>query len=1532
MFGFVFWTAVAVLVDMARFAAAATDATPLESAASGATKRAGVESSSIEAFDPEAALGVPLSGCVTVTGLTKVFFGTVNSSRDPVEAFNDGVDATQLGLTVKNALGGDSPETTPAAAGPTFNVMADLLAVVGVDLVLAPGQITCLLGPNGSGKTTTVGLMTGSIPATGGKVSFFGKQLTKATVGAVRANLGVCPQHNVNFDGLTAREHLRIFARIRGLAEREGSSEEAVEQEISRRLEEVGLSNADCDRSVNAFSGGMRRMLSVAAALLGDNAVVLLDEPTSGCDPMTRRHLWDLVLEQRRLGRCVIFTTHELSEAEALADRIVVMKRGRLVASGGKLFLKKTFTDGYKLSARTPAEAAAAVEAALRRAAAEAEPDAASAGAVTVSVMPAGPSRDGGTTPGRSASPAAASTSANPVADASSGLLAHGTTRGASAGGSAAVPLSGSCSVHVTLPWAALAAVPALLEALEAAGCSDVHLVQETLESVFLAIANAPEEPLGGQSRKDVERMALLQRLTRQHGKAKAAEIMAKEVAEDDAASTAAHPRARAAGDAVAVAVHPAARPEALVSASAARASAGKADAAEGIVLPEHTAHISVVGQTRALVGRRFASLMSEPSAVFWVVVFPVAYLITAIVLISLYGRPSDTVGDSLALGPAVLDGQGVAWVPSPFVSTAAQNLLAEQFACTAAGLTGAGVGGANTLPLATAITNGSLTSLPLTAGCNGVATTVSSSGDSMLVGGRVLVTRFPSEAAMQAASLTTAKLYAQLSDVAPAHGASTPAGFVGSAQFAGGLVLSQAPLDLLLFGGALPQCRAGPSAASFFACNATAAPQSGAAVAYNSSLPASQAWLAAALSSASLRLALNDTTAGISVSVSPLPSTTSPLLIGFLAAMFIGVSVTNTVMSGAFEIALDRQLETRRKMQIMGLRRYFASIFAFDFAFAVTPLIIAVIVAAVLRVPVLGDARLPGFVVSCLLYLPAGAMFGYLISIAFVGDVEVGGAIIPLTMTFSGILPHLIAQSIEFGSGATAFADGKALRDALSFIPTFNFYNVLQRLALLDISDPAATADGHTLAQVFGYEQGAGYNLMWMGIIIVVEVLLLHLSENWEQVRHWLRPRQSRRPPTASGSDGAGGAAIPGTGVELATVGKPGSARAAAPTPADVRAAERDRAARMSRERGTVAAVSLTHDVVVSSAHAKANGSRDAGSTKRILEDWSLGIAKGEVVALLGPAGAGKTSAMRVLVGDAQASNYGTGADGLSGQVFMDGRARELSPGFVGYCPQVDALWPDMTVNMHLNVFAAIRGVPVSERESLFATLCDALDLTRHRTKTISQLSGGNKRKVGLATAVLGLPGTVICDEPSTGVDPAARRAIWAVIGAARAGAAQLVSTHSMDEASRLGDRVAIMAGGRLLAIGSPAELQEQHGGGLLVDIETDGGISSGRIETLLVSGIPARGGAAATGPLLPGAVVRDRFGAVLKLIVPWTAMGASTTRAGSSRALQLAAVFRAVSELAAADSGLKFFSVTEPTLDQVFISVVGQSLAMAE
>jgi ABC-2 type transport system ATP-binding protein len=219
----------------------------------------------------------------------------------------------------------------------------DKEAVRGIDLEVHRGEIFAFLGPNGAGKTTTVEILEGFRAATAGEVEVLGQDPAHAR-GSWRERIGVVLQESEAEPGLTVRDCLELYAgyyrRPRGVGE---------------TLELVGLADQS-DQRARSLSGGQRRRLDVALALVGDPELIFLDEPTTGFDPSARRAAWQVISGLRDMGKTVFLTTHYMEEAERLADRIAVISDGRIVAEGDPRTLGDRHLSGAEITFSLPPE------------------------------------------------------------------------------------------------------------------------------------------------------------------------------------------------------------------------------------------------------------------------------------------------------------------------------------------------------------------------------------------------------------------------------------------------------------------------------------------------------------------------------------------------------------------------------------------------------------------------------------------------------------------------------------------------------------------------------------------------------------------------------------------------------------------------------------------------------------------------------------------------------------------------------------------------------------------------------------------------------------------------------------------------------------------------------------------------------------------------------------------------------------------------------------------------------------------------
>eukprot|EP00038_Savillea_parva_P008022 m.174117 g.174117 ORF g.174117 m.174117 type:complete len:1815 (+) comp13791_c0_seq1:54-5498(+) len=273
-------------------------------------------------------------------------------------------EPTDLNLSIAS----DTPPSSPQQQGGFFQPLPDdtacglelrglrkvfgsgkneKVAVVGTTLSMTEGEITALLGHNGAGKTTTMSIVCGLMPPSAGTAVVNGFDIRKH-LRVAQSQLGLCPQRNTLLPSLTVAEHLWLFAKLKGV------SDKYVYREIDQMIADIELLEKR-HYTAGTLSGGMKRKLSCALALVGGSPVVILDEPTSGCDPSARRAIWDLLL-RNRTGRTMLLSTHHMDEADILGQRVAIMVDGRVECAGTPLSLKAHYGIGYKLSVVTKTE------------------------------------------------------------------------------------------------------------------------------------------------------------------------------------------------------------------------------------------------------------------------------------------------------------------------------------------------------------------------------------------------------------------------------------------------------------------------------------------------------------------------------------------------------------------------------------------------------------------------------------------------------------------------------------------------------------------------------------------------------------------------------------------------------------------------------------------------------------------------------------------------------------------------------------------------------------------------------------------------------------------------------------------------------------------------------------------------------------------------------------------------------------------------------------------------------------------------
>jgi ABC-2 type transport system ATP-binding protein len=202
----------------------------------------------------------------------------------------------------------------------------DTVAVDNLSLEIKKGELFGLLGPNGAGKTTTISIICGLNKPTSGTAQILGYDIQQDPQ-KVKEQIGVCIQETAIYPYLNAKENLELFGQLYGMTKK------AIKERSTMLLSKMGLAE-DAKRVTAKYSGGMKRRLSLALALIHDPQIAFLDEPTVAMDPQSRHAVWDFIKELKAKGKTIILTTHYMEEAEELCDRVGIIDHGKLIALG----------------------------------------------------------------------------------------------------------------------------------------------------------------------------------------------------------------------------------------------------------------------------------------------------------------------------------------------------------------------------------------------------------------------------------------------------------------------------------------------------------------------------------------------------------------------------------------------------------------------------------------------------------------------------------------------------------------------------------------------------------------------------------------------------------------------------------------------------------------------------------------------------------------------------------------------------------------------------------------------------------------------------------------------------------------------------------------------------------------------------------------------------------------------------------------------------------------------------------------------
>ncbi|KAI4541292.1 hypothetical protein MG293_008434 [Ovis ammon polii] len=1336
-------------------------------------------------------------------------------------------------------------------------------ALCGLSLDFYQGHITAFLGHNGAGKTTTMSILSGLFPPTAGSASVLGHDV-RTSMAAIRPCLGVCPQYNVLFDLLTVDEHVWFYGRLKGL------STAAVGPEQDRLLQDMGLIPKR-HAQTHHLSGGMQRKLSVAIAFVGGSQVVILDEPTAGVDPTSRRGIWELLLKYRE-GRTLILSTHHLDEAELLGDRVAVMAGGRLCCCGSPLFLRRHLGSGYYLTlAKGPPPLATSKKGEIG----------------LKNSMDAGQKRE----PGSQASSAGAAQlwamvqhhvpGARLVKDLPHELVLALPYKGALDGSFAELfhdldqrlgelGLAGY-GISDTSLEEALSKPPALSSQIFLKVVEDcaVDAGPEALTSTlipdpsFVSLDTGPDprpntkpDPNAGDFADGRPRQGRWLGIahpdvTRQ------LPVPPEEIALENGGLVGSVPETQA--------------------------LQGSGLATAGRV---HSWALTCQ-QLRALLLKRFLLARRSRRGLFAQIVLPALFVGLALVFSliappfgyypalqlspSMYGSQvsffsDDTPGDPehARLLEALLEEAGL---EEPYLKSNSSRapacarpalchfLVPDVPADMAEVLASGNWTPESPSPACQCSRPGArrlLPDCPATASGPPPPQAPTSSGEVVqnLTGRNLsdfLVKTYPR---LVRQGLKTKKWVNEVRYGGFSLGGRDPG-------LPSGLEVGRSVEELRALLNPTPGKALDHLLNNLTAWAVGLDTQDGLKVIWfnNKGWHAMVAFVNRA-NNALLRAHLppgpSHHTHSITTLNHPLNLTKEQLSEAALMASSVDVLVSICVVfamsfvpASFILVLIDERVTRAKHLQCMGglpPTLYWLGNFLWDMCnYLVSACIVVLIFLAFQQRAYVAPANLPALLLLLLLYgwsitplmYPASFFFS-VPSTAYV--------VLTCINLFIGINGSMATFVLELFSDQKLQKVSRILKRVFLIFPHFclgrGLIDMVRNQAMADAFE--RLGEGHFQSPLRW--EVVGKNLLAMfvqGPVFLLFTLLL-------QHHNRLLPQPKLRPLPALGGE------------------------------------DED----VARERERVVQGATQGDVLVLRDLTKVYPGQRTPAVDRLC----LGIPPGECFGLLGVNGAGKTSTFRMVTGDMLPSG---------GEAILEGHSVAQEPAAahrrMGYCPQSDAIFELLTGREHLELYARLRGVPEAQVAQTASYGLARLGLPQYADQPAGTYSGGNKRKLATAVALVGDPALVFLDEPTTGMDPAARRFLWnSLLAVVREGRSVVLTSHSMEECEALCTRLAIMVNGRFRCLGSAQHLKGRFGGGHTL--------------TLRVPLSRSKSAANFVAQALPGAELREAHGGRLRFqLLP----GGRCT---------LALVFGLLAACGA-EHGVEDFSVSQTTLEEVFL-----------
>ncbi|XP_039447339.1 cholesterol transporter ABCA5-like [Culex pipiens pallens] len=1260
-------------------------------------------------------------------------------------------------------------------------------AVNGINLTIYEGQITAILGHNGAGKSTLFNILTGLTSPTSGTVYIFGYDIRDPNdMTMIRRMTGVCPQHDILFETLTPKEHLYFFAAVRGIAP------SLIDSEVKKTLRDIDLFDA-AETRVKYLSGGQKRKLSVGIAIIGDPKIIILDEPTAGVDPYSRRHMWS-ILQNRKHGKVILLTTHFMDEADILAERKAVVSRGRLRCCGSSLFLKNKFGIGYHLTLVLDTNSS---EASITK-------------LVNEHVQKAEKARRHGRELSYILPHDAVNSFVSLFDDIEREIKTKQWQLGICSYGVSMTTLE-EVFLHLETQREEEQKVENEDEEEQDAGYAVDSLSRKVMKNRALPRSLSLQEKSNSyQSLKNDTKNLLDEQNVENKGSLPGNGLDFDTIIPINGLSGEGEPTQREKNLTITTPTMKQLRKKQHHSKS--RNGVSKSNKS---IYEDTTHHSSSVVKLNsqnktnwmdlddielrpscfntivALLKLRITILFRDIQRLYLLIILPLAFTALGLYLNSI--QVISPVMRSILLANTTY-GSNITKIAVHdstnrlFSSHAAYHRLHQQ-------------------------QQQSSPSPMLLHQKHHQHHQANAEQHQAAKESSYLYHRFIAE--LKQSSNVTEEYngsFAALLDIAP-HMAAFNINTISWSNVSITTMYNDTtqhslPILLNLISNALLRMfvELGPPHRPPHQPKTINLEEAG--MQADDPLPFDSTSSSSPSLTSAGPIGSTDSILNIELRSHPFQQTAQPqeFNIGtFSSALFVGMIFVLIPVSLAVDMVYDREMKAKNQLRVNGL----SSALYLSAYFIVLSGLMLLICAALLGLVFLFDIpsfRQPPALITLgllvFLYSPAGILCSTCFSYFF-DRTDSAQSILPNILTFVGLIPFILVVFLDMlgieVKAAIALHYVFSLLNPM-YIPYAAVYFVDRVYIACRLSSACAEL---SMAHYMTEEM----IVMACGCLLHIPIwaFCLRFSDVMKsggRMRDMFHRRTNEEDVMT----------------EEQCIGEYEDE--------DVRN-ERSKIFRLTTQEqpGQVQPVVLVKSLrkEFSQESLCGNGSccccsDDEPPRKKVsVRSLSFAVESGEVLGLLGHNGAGKTTTMKIMTGETAPTRGTVRVAGHSITINQDDAFKTL-----GYCPQHDALWKNITVREHLELYACIRGVTRKDLNRLVTTYLTGLHITEHANKQTQHCSGGTRRKLSYAMAMVGAPKVVLLDEPSTGMDPKSKRFLWDTILASFHGKrCAMLTTHSMEEADALCSRVGIMVKGELRCLGSTQHLKNLYGAGYTLEIK---------------------------------------------------------------------------------------------------------------